>query len=257
MQQIQTEPVRLTFVGHSTVLIELDGVRVLTDPQLRGRFLHVERRAPPVDLAALGDIDLVLISHAHHDHLDRGSLRKLGPNATLVVPRGARRLVPRSWLGPVEEIVEGGKLTVGGLEIEATHADHRPGRIRHRGPAAVGYSIKGTKRVYFAGDTDIFPGMRDLGAGGLDAALVPIWGWGSRLGSGHLDPDSAAEALTLLEPRVAIPIHWGTFFAIKFRRFRYDALTEPAKAFVRAAAERAPQVDVRVLAPGQTTVISD
>jgi L-ascorbate metabolism protein UlaG (beta-lactamase superfamily) len=99
--------------------------------------------------------------------------------------------------------------------------------------------------------------MRDLGAGGLDAAMVPIWGWGSRLGSGHLDPDSAAEALTLLKPRVAVPIHWGTFFTMKFRRFRYEALTEPAQAFVREAKKRAPQVDVRVLAPGQATVVGD
>jgi L-ascorbate metabolism protein UlaG (beta-lactamase superfamily) len=249
--------VRLTFVGHSTVLIELDGVRILTDPLLRRRFLHVERRAPPVDLAGLGDVDGVLISHAHPDHLDRWSLRQVAANATVVVPRGAGRILPGSDIGQVEEVVEGSKLSVGGLAIEATHADHRPGRIRHRGPAAVGYSIKGTKRLYFAGDTDLFPGMRALGAGGLDVAFLPIWGWGARLGSGHLDPNSAAEALTLLKPRVAIPIHWGTYFTIKFRRFRYDALTEPAQDFVRAAAERAPEVDVQVLAPGQTTVISD
>ena len=247
---------RLTFVGHSTVLIELDGVRILTDPQLRGRFLHVERRAPPVDLAAVGDIGLVLISHAHHDHLDRPSLRKVAADATVVVPRGARRLLPRSGIGRVEEVAEGDKLSVGGLAIEATHADHRSGRIRHRGPAAVGYSIKGTKRVYFAGDTDLFPGMRDLGAAGLDVALVPIWGWGAKLGSGHLDPVRAAESLALLKPRVAIPIHWGTFFAMKLRRFRYDAIAEPARAFVRAAGERAPEVDVRVLAPGQSTDIA-
>jgi L-ascorbate metabolism protein UlaG (beta-lactamase superfamily) len=249
--------VRLTFVGHSTVLIELDGVRILTDPQLRGRFLHVERRAPPVDLAGLGNIDLVVISHAHHDHLDRRSLRKVGSNPTVVVPRGARRLLPRSGIGHVEEIAEGEKLSVGGLEIAATHADHRPGRIRHRGPAAVGYLVAGTKRAYFAGDTGLFPGMRDLGAGGLDVALLPIWGWGARLASGHLDPDSAAEALTLLKPRVAVPIHWGTFFTMRFRRFRYEMLTEPAQAFVRAASERAPEVDVRVLAPGQSTIVPD
>jgi L-ascorbate metabolism protein UlaG (beta-lactamase superfamily) len=139
---------RLTFVGHSTILIELDGVRVITDPQVRGRFLHVERRAPPVDLATLGDIDVALISHVHHDHLDRRSLKRVASNATVVVPRGARRLLPRSGIGPVEETVEGNKLTVGSLTIEATHAEHRPGRIRHRGPAAVGYSIEGTKRVY-------------------------------------------------------------------------------------------------------------
>src|SRR2546426_456790 len=84
---------RLTFVGHSTVLIELDGMRILTDPLLRERFVHVRRRVPPVDPALVADVDVVVVSHVHHDHLDRPSLRKVARNATVLVPRGARRLV--------------------------------------------------------------------------------------------------------------------------------------------------------------------
>ncbi len=246
---------RLTFVGHSTVLIELDGARILTDPLLRDRFVHIRRRVPTVDHALLSDIDVVLISHVHHDHLDRPSLRKVGKNATVLVPGGARRLVPRS-VRPVEEIAEGQKVSVRGLAIEATHADHRPGRVRHRGPAAIGFSIAGTQRVYFAGDTGLFPGMRELRRG-LDVALLPISGWGTHIGSGHLDPARAAEALTLLEPRVAIPIHWGTYRSMRLGRRRSRPLEEPAEMFVREAAERAPDVDVRVLAPGRSTIVSD
>jgi L-ascorbate metabolism protein UlaG (beta-lactamase superfamily) len=246
---------RLTYVGHSTVLVELDGMRVLTDPLLRGRFLNVERRAPPVDLASVRDVDLVLVSHAHHDHLDPRSLRKLTASATVVVPRGAGRLVAGLGMARVEEITAGAKLSVGRLEIRATHADHRPGRLLHRGPAAIGFMIAGTSRVYFAGDTDLFPGMRDLGAAGLDVALLPVWGWGTRIGSGHLDPQRAVDALSLLEPRIAIPIHWGTFYPLGLRRFRPQLLTEPPLAFAREAARRAPDVEVCVLAPGQSMTV--
>jgi L-ascorbate metabolism protein UlaG (beta-lactamase superfamily) len=246
---------RLTFVGHSTVLIELDGVRILTDPLLRKRFVHVSRRVPPVDPALVADIDVVLVSHVHHDHLDRPSLRMVAKDATVLVPRGARRFVPR-FAGRAEEIAEGEQRSVRGITIQATHADHRPGRIRHRGPVPVGYSIAGTSRVYFAGDTDLFPGMRDL-RGELDVALLPISGWGTYLGSGHLDPARAAEALTLLEPRVAIPIHWGTFRSIRLRRRASRPLTEPGEMFAREAAVRAPDVDVRILAPGASTIVAD
>ena len=229
-------------------------MRILTDPLLRGRFVHVRRRVPPVDPGALENIDVVLVSHSHHDHLDPPSLRKVGRNATVVVPRGARRLVRGRSIGRLEEVVEGDRRAIGAIEVEATHADHRPGRIMHRGPAAIGFSIVGTRRLYFAGDTDLFPEMRDLRPG-LDVALLPISGWGAHLGAGHLDPVRAARALTLLEPKVAIPIHWGTFLSMRVRRPAPGTLTEPARQFKREAAAIAPDVDVRVLAPGEATVV--
>jgi L-ascorbate metabolism protein UlaG (beta-lactamase superfamily) len=246
---------RLTYVGHSTVLIEVDGVRLLSDPLLRRRFLYVERRAPPVDTGSLRDVDLVTISHVHHDHLDRPSLRMIDPGARLIVPRGARRLV--TGLGParVEEVVEGDRLSAGALGIQVTHADHRPGRIRRQGPAAIGFLIEGTSRLYFAGDTDLFLGMRELGEGSIDVAFLPVWGWGPALGAGHLDPRRAAEALTMIAPRIAIPIHWGTFYPIGLRRFRPKVLTEPPLAFAREAAKLAPDVDVRILEPGEVTAV--
>jgi L-ascorbate metabolism protein UlaG (beta-lactamase superfamily) len=97
--------------------------------------------------------------------------------------------------------------------------------------------------------------MRDLR--GLDVALLPISGWGSHLGPGHLDPTRAAEALTLMEPRVAIPIHWGTFRSMRLRRRLPRLLTEPADEFAREAAKRAPCVDVRILEPGGSTIVTD
>ena len=105
--------------------------------------------------------------------------------------------------------------------------------------------------MYFAGDTDLFEGM--AGIGPVDVALVPIWGWGAKLGRGsHLDPRRAAEALGLLAPGVAIPIHWGTYFPLHHGlRNAPDFLETPPAAFVDAARELAPGVDVRVLRPGE------
>jgi len=106
--------------------------------------------------------------------------------------------------------------------------------------------IDGTRRVYFAGDTDLFEGMGELGQ--LDVPLLPVAGWGPRLPAGHLDPVRAVEALALTEPRLAIPIHWGTY--APWRAPRGD--DTPAKAFAELAATIVPTVDVRVLRPGES-----
>ena len=96
--------------------------------------------------------------------------------------------------------------------------------------------------------------MREL-SGDLDLALLPVWGWGPKLGPGHLNPSRAAEAVTLLEPRVAVPIHWGTLFPTGLRSYRTHLMTEPPRAFARLSAQRAPGVDVRVLEPGEATTV--
>jgi L-ascorbate metabolism protein UlaG (beta-lactamase superfamily) len=242
----------ITYVGHSTVLLEVDGVRLLTDPLLRRRVLHLHRRSP-IDLEPLRHPDGVLISHAHRDHLDVPSLRRLDRNATAVVPRGLARLVERLGFARVVEIDEGGFVSFGSVEVRATHAEHderrRIGRLRG---ATLGYAISGPHRIYFAGDTSLFPEMDGL-IPDLDLALIPIWGWGPTLGSGeHLDPAGAAEAIRMLRPRVAVPIHWGTYRPLHHGvRREPDFLTEPAEAFVREMAKTAPEVDVRVLKPGE------
>ena len=242
----------ILYVGHATVLVELDGVRLLTDPLLRNRVVHL-RRLTPVDFSALDRLDAVLVSHAHRDHLDLPSLSRLDRDLTVVVPRGLGRLVERRGFENVVELEEGGNVSFGPVSVLATQAEHderrRPGRAR--GPA-LGYAISGSRRIYFAGDTALFEGMEGLIAD-LDVALVPIWGWGPSLGRGaHLDPASAAEALRLLRPRMAIPIHWGTYHPLHLGLRREPAfLRDPAEAFVREAAEVAPEVEVRILRPGE------
>jgi len=243
----------ILYVGHSTVLIELDGVRLLTDPLLRQRVVHLHRRSP-IDLEPLRNPDAVLISHAHRDHLDVPSLRRIDRTATAVVPRGLASVVERLHFAQLVEIDEGESVSIGSLEVRATHAEHderrRLGKVRG---ATLGYALSGSHRIYFAGDTSLFPEMDGL-VPDLDLALIPIWGWGPTLGSGeHLDPAGAAEAIRMLRPRMAVPIHWGTYRPLHHGvRREPDFLTAPADAFVREMAKTAPDVQVRVLKPGES-----
>jgi L-ascorbate metabolism protein UlaG (beta-lactamase superfamily) len=219
---------------------------VVTDPVLRRRVAHL-RRKHPVDPAVLGDIGAVLISHVHHDHLDLPSLERFDRALPIVAPAGSGDLLRRRGFGTVREVVAGDVVDLGALRIRAIHAEHgSPWRLGAGRTEPVGFVIAGTRTVYFAGDTDIFDDMGALGA--IDVALLPVAGWGPRLPPGHLDPMGAAEALDLIQPRVAIPIHWGTYAPWR-APMRNDA---PAKAFAEIAATVAPTVDVRVLRPGQS-----
>lgn len=246
---------RVAFLGHATTLLDLDGTRVLTDPVLRNRMLHLRRhgRAPAPEHHA--GLDAVLLSHLHHDHLDIPSLQRLDPDVPLVVPAGARPALRR--LGPrdIRELREGETAQVGGLEVTAVRAEHSGRRALGPEAEALGYVLRSTgetgKRVYFAGDTDIHDDMERLGE--LDLALIPVWGWGPSLGPGHLDPERAAAATALLQPRVAVPIHWGTFYPRGLHRVRPEPLREPPHRYAREAARVAPGTEVRILAPGDAT----
>jgi L-ascorbate metabolism protein UlaG (beta-lactamase superfamily) len=237
---------RITWIGHSTVLIELDGVRLLTDPVFRRRFAHLRRVGAEGDAAALGTLDAVLVSHLHYDHLDLPSLARLGRGQRLVVPAGAGRLLRKRGFEHVDELARGEELELDGVRIRATHAEHSGQRLPFGADVpAVGYLVSGSARVYFAGDTDLFDGMSAL-APGLDVALLPVSGWGSRVPAGHLDPRRAAQALELLRPRTAVPIHWGTYLRVGLRQEG----TRPPDEFARHAGELAPEVEVVVLPVG-------
>ena len=153
---------RITWIGHSTVLIELDGVRLLTDPVLRTHVLHLRRVAAPA--SAPDRVDAVLVSHEHYDHLDINSLRQIGGAPRVVVPAGTAKRV-RGWVEDIIELNVGDEVEVGAVTVTATAAEH--------GRHALGYLVTGSARIYFAGDTDLFDGMREL-APGLDVALLPI-----------------------------------------------------------------------------------
>jgi L-ascorbate metabolism protein UlaG (beta-lactamase superfamily) len=252
----QSPRATVQYVGHATVLVDLDGVRLLTDPLLRNRVAHL-RRAVDLDLDAVRGVDAVLISHLHYDHLDLPSLQDLGREMPVIAPHGAASLIRRKGgVATVLEMRAGDQIEIGALKVRATRAEHDTGRLPFGVRAEpLGYVIEGAGRsVYFAGDTDVFDGMADLAP--VDVALLPIWGWGPSIGPGHMDPARAARAAGLLEARLAIPIHWGTYYPIHLGLQGPPAFLEtPPAIFEREARVRAPTTEVRVLRPGGETTI--
>jgi L-ascorbate metabolism protein UlaG (beta-lactamase superfamily) len=237
---------RLRWLGHATVLLEVGGARLLTDPLLRARLWHLRRRgAVP---AVGGPVDAVLISHVHRDHLDLDSLSALEGTPLVVGPRGLADLLRGRGLGDVVELEEEETANVAGVSVVATAA-HHPARRGWHSPwiPSLGFIVEAGRRIYFAGDTDIDPEMARLSP--LDLALLPVWGWGPKLGKGHMNPRTAAEALQLLRPRVAIPIHWGTYWPAGLGG---SGLTQPPHDFAREARKVAPHVEVRILAQGES-----
>jgi L-ascorbate metabolism protein UlaG (beta-lactamase superfamily) len=238
---------RLTWLGHASVLLELGGARLLADPLLRGRVAHLRRQVPAA--APPGRLDALLISHLHRDHLDVPSIAALDRDAVVLAPRGGARVLRRSGR-EVVELSAGDEWRTGDASVLAVPAVHESKRDPW-GPVtdALGFVVAADgQRAYFAGDTECFPGMTELTP--LDLALVPIWGWGPTLGPGHMDPEQAAEAVALLRPAIAVPIHWGTYLPIGTGRRYAAALVEPPRRFARSAAVRAPEAVVRTLQPG-------
>jgi L-ascorbate metabolism protein UlaG (beta-lactamase superfamily) len=233
------------------VLVELGGVRILTDPVLRARVAHLRRHGPPPH--APRGLDAVLISHMHHDHLDVPSLRRLRGRPRLVAPRGAGQLLRRAGF-EAEELEQWQRIEIRGLRVEAVPAVHSPARWPVRGPRAepLGFVIGERPSVYFAGDTDLFPEMARIAP--VDVALLPVAGWGPSLGPGHLDPARAAQAAALLQARIAIPIHWGTLLPQLSRRG--DWFSRPGAEFAAQVAAVAPEVEVRVLRPAESTSVA-
>jgi L-ascorbate metabolism protein UlaG (beta-lactamase superfamily) len=242
----------VTWLGHATALVEMDHVRVLTDPVVTSRVGPLRNLAAAATRdAALLDVDAVLISHVHPDHLHLASLRRLPPGTRVIAPAGAAPVLDRALRGQgrVEEMAVGDRTKVGPVVVEATYAEHKASRPSVGRVVCLGYLIGQAPKVYFAGDTNHFDGMAKLGDD-IDLALLPVGGWWITLGPGHLDPLRAAHALRLLRPRAVLPIHWGTLRVPGLWRVRPGLQLRAGAAFAAHAALLAPGVTVHLPEPG-------
>jgi L-ascorbate metabolism protein UlaG (beta-lactamase superfamily) len=255
---------RVTYIGHATLLIEIGGKRILTDPNFDPALARFLRRVcpPGIPIDQLPDLDAVLITHAHADHLSLTSLAALPQNVPVYAPPPVRAWLHEAGFRQAISIEAGGAIPVGELTIHGASAEHRGSRYGFNGwRGAANMYLLQTSRTscFFAGDTGLTPEthrivetiLQPLGRQ-LDLALLPIgyapW-WKPRFRKGHL---SSADALTLfgrLDARYLIPYHWGTFHHLTSGPF--DAITE-----LRASLLSHPRRDdVKVLEPGTTFVL--
>ena len=262
----------VTWVGHSTMLVQIGGINALTDPVWADRasplsFAGPRRRLPPAfALESLPPIDVVVISHDHYDHLDLSTVRRLAarfPDTQWFTPLGVGDRVRRAGVRHLEELDWWEGRAVGSVAVTSTPAQHSSGRgIADRNRSlwcgwVVEASTGGVRRaVYFAGDTAYCPAFVDIGArlGPFDACLMPIGAYEPRwyMRYVHMTPEEAVRAYEDLcrgdaAASSLVPIHWGTF------RIADDALDEPPRR-LRAAWSAAayPPRALAMLAHGET-----
>jgi len=217
---------RVTWMGHSTILLEIDGHRFLTDPIWSERvgpvtFSGPKRWYPPlIALKDLPPLDAVVLSHDHYDHLDYATVVALRErNPTFVAPLGVGAHLER-WGVPANRIVEldwWDSRVFGDLTLRAVPARHASGRVLLVDDGAKlwsGYAFLGAHhRVYYSGDTGLFPGLRTIGErlGPFDLTMIEIGQYDRAWPDWHLGPEQAVEAHRRVRGAVMLPVHWGLF----------------------------------------------
>lgn len=220
-----TSGLHVTWYGHASALVELDGVRLLLDPVWSDRCSpsrHVGPKrlhAVPVPLTGIGPIDAVVISHDHYDHLDMDTVKALvtQSSAPFLVPLGVGAHL-EAWGVPPDRIVECDweeGHDVGDVRVTAVEAQHFSGRgLRRDGTLWASWVLAGPSgRVFFSGDTGYFPGYARIGAehGPFDVSLMAVGAYDPAWQDIHLDPEEAVAAARELDGGLLLPIHWCTF----------------------------------------------
>jgi L-ascorbate metabolism protein UlaG (beta-lactamase superfamily) len=249
---------RVTWFGHSSALVEIDGVKVLTDPLWGERtspfpWIGPQRWfPPPLALQALADIDAVVISHDHYDHLDRASIvEMLRWRAVFVVPLGVGAHLAR-WGVPEQRIVEldwWQSTRVGGVELVATPARHGSGRYSAKSNKTLwaGYAMLGPRhRAWYSGDTGFHDDLPRIGEryGPFDVTMIEAGQYDVNWPDTHLGPEQAVDAHRLVRGKTMIPVHWALI------KLADHGWTEPVERVLAAA--QCLGVDVAVPRPGES-----
>ncbi len=198
------ESVKVTFIGHATVLIENDEVRLLTDPFFGDKILgKIARRIPPACSAEdLPPITLVLISHTHPDHFDLGSIGKLKGDPVIIIPWGRKNDL-KNYAAKAIELKPWESYEKSGIKLTAVPARHMYGNC-------LGYIIElSGKKIYFTGDTKLFSGIEKLSTQNIDLMLLPFDG--TPLFGSIWTINESVEAIKKIQPKKFVPIHYKTF----------------------------------------------
>jgi L-ascorbate metabolism protein UlaG (beta-lactamase superfamily) len=259
----RNERLRVTYVGHATLLLEMAGVRILTDPNFDPRLARfLPRVSPPgIALEELPRLDAILLTQAHADHLSFASLAALASDVPLFAPPVVARWLARRGYTNAEPIAPDESVRVAGVEITAGAARHMGARYavdRWRSAANMYLMSTPDSTCFFAGDTALSADgrriveerLRSSGRRSLDVALLPIghapWWKRAAFRRGHLTPGDALTLFESLGARYFIPYHWGTFRHVTSGP--YQAIRE-----LRADLERHHRrSDVKILEPGSS-----
>ncbi len=256
-QQAPETGLRATWLGHSTVLLELDGARVLTDPVWGERASPVSFAGPkrfqpvPISVAALPELDAVIVSHDHYDHLDYPTILELAKRGVPFFTSLGVGAHLQAWGVPAERITEldwweEASVPGTGLSVSAAPSQHFSGRGLGSRNATLwsSFVVRGPKHaVFFSGDTGLTP---EYGAirerfGAFDLVLLEVGAFHESWGDIHLGPEHALEALSLLGGGKLLPVHWGTF------NLALHAWDEPAETLLRLAPQRGAQLVMPML----------
>jgi L-ascorbate metabolism protein UlaG (beta-lactamase superfamily) len=255
--------VAVTFIGHASFLLQAGGLNFLIDPVFANWLVLIHRlRKPGVRIEDLPPIDFVLLTHAHMDHLNLPSLRKVirhtrelrGEAPAVIVPEGVEDLVSKLGFARVMEMKWWESVEVGGVEVTMTPGQHWGARMirdTHRGFG--GYVLRhGNQSVYHSGDTGYFAGFKEIGRRlAPKTALLPIGAYRpDSFRRVHTSPDDAVQAFLDLGAEWLIPMHFGTF------RLSEEPMEEPLPRLMEAAARMGIADKVAALGEGETKIFS-
>ncbi len=251
---------RATWVGHSTVLLEMGGLRILTDPLLRRRLGPLRRRSDLPVQPHVDDVDVVLLSHLHHDHADLPSLRRVGHVPVVTAPANLPWL-DKHRLEPGDAATDAWHPLGPGVEVLLVRADHEARPMPHRPNGVTGMLLRGGGVVvWFAGDTSLYAEMDqlpELAGGAVDLALLPVGGWGPRLSAGHMGPAEAADAAARSGARHVVPIHYGTLHPSGWPTSRLAWTTGPGERFVEVLPDWTDAIALVPPVGGAVTVLPE
>ena len=246
---LAADDICLTWIGHASFLIQWRGLNILVDPIWSLWLKIIKRiRRPGFPLKHLPAIDLVLVTHAHFDHLDRKTLRRIAAWQPIVVPEGVGNLVHDLGFNRIYELTPWESLCVGEVEVTLTPCHHWGARVLHDSHRGFGgFHLKlGSRTIFHCGDSAYFPGFSEIGDRlRTEIALLPIGAYDppSRR-EVHMNPEQAVKAFTELKADVMVPMHYGSF------RLSFEPLDEPLYRLKAAVAKYGMEGKVVIMEEG-------